>query len=205
MDSETNDNNNSKSQYNIIFIACILILLIVFLILRYFFIKNCSWNIVNQTSLIGTLVSFLGFCFTILQILRLKSISKITQNAVENSLNRFSTFLTIADLSSYIEVIKICQNNINENKIEIAQLRLQSIKRTLIEIKSIHIKFSISEFDIDEIILIVTEDLNSLSQILSNPKKQLNIKHINANLENIITLFSEIVVKIKYNKDGREN
>jgi hypothetical protein len=197
---------NSKLKKSYSGIITISLISILILILSFFILKNQiakfeSWNLINGINLISALISVFGLFFSIYNILKLINLTNETKKEIERSLSRLSKAISTSDLATYIQIIQQCQGYVAKNNYDLALLRLQDIKRTLIKIKNISIVKD-KDDDFESLITIVTEYITLISESKNNDKRTLNSKIVNSNLEKIVTLFSNLEDNIKFDNNG---
>lgn len=195
--------NLQKSNSSIITVSLVsvFILIVCFFILKNQLSKFESWNIINGITLISALISFFGLFFSIYNILKLLKITNETKKEIERSLLKLSNAISTSDLATYIQIIQQCQGYVAKNNYDLALLRLQDIKRTLIKIKNISI-VNDRDSEFESLITIVSDYITSISESKNNEKRTLNSKIVNSNLERIITLFSNLEDIIKFDNHG---
>lgn len=97
------------------------------------------WFTVNWINLIGIGLTLFGVIITIVQIYKLKSLNEATKLAVEETTKKVEKIVSIQNLSICGELIETIQENIRNNKFEVANLRIKDLQDKIIEILEITI------------------------------------------------------------------
>lgn len=107
------------------------------LIIAVLFVKlpDIQRTIANGFTLFGTYFSLYGLLIAYLQIKSIKETSKETQKAVNESTIRINQVLSISELSKSNKIIQEIQTSLQNDKLELALIRMKDLKSILIQIK----------------------------------------------------------------------
>ena len=155
---------------------------------------------VDTCTIASTVVSLFGFGYTLYQIWRLKGITKESQKRVEQEVTsaqkNIKSGLAINNVGSLIKVLGETINHVNQNKYEIASLRMGDIEPSIEEIinddslgltSSSRQKQSLKEY---------REVMTSLITYSNQPGK-INQKHVVSLLTGIRTELVKIHANLK--------
>lgn len=92
----------------------------------------------NYASCLGTLFTILAFGITLHQIIIVKEQNKMirieTEKAARKASEKIKTVLTASEISDTINLLQIIQQNLLENKIDLALYQMKEINKVLLEI-----------------------------------------------------------------------
>lgn len=123
----------------------------------------------------GTILTALGFVITIYQVKNIKTISKETQQEVDKSVllvqKRLRELFSITNCALANEAINEVENYLQQDKFEIAALKLKEVHKILISI-SINDAFAsiVDEKKVTFIIKNIGLDINNLIENISSPE-----------------------------------
>ena len=156
-------------------------------------------TIANAFTLFGTYFSLYGILIAYLQIQSIRETSEKTKEAVEQSSSRINQILSVSDLSKSNKVIQEIQIFLQNDKLELALIRMKDLKSILIQVK---FNDDLSEYTEDHLynqnITDLGADINNLYDQITGIKKGLNFSKINQNLERLSTILMELENKLKY-------
>jgi len=177
---------------------CIIALVIILTIIY----KQNKLDLIIFVGVFGSIASIAGISISYLQILSVKEISESTKRAIDSSLNEMIKSFSISDLSRTIKLIQEIQNFIRTDKIESSLLRMNDLKSVLIQIR--HVSFLDGKYlreDYQKISVDLNIDISNINLQLLNKKTGVNYHTICMNLENVVTFFTDLENKLKYNRD----
>lgn len=184
----------SKSQ-KLWAIGIFLFLLVVILILFFQLVKVEQKTIFNFATIVGTYISAYGLIVALIQINALKSVTESTKAAVTETKTKLQHILSISDLSKATTTLRAIQIYINNDKFELAKLKLCDVKDVLLKIDYIgEVVFDKSHFrNLKETINL---DLYNLDEQINN-KKEIDKSVFCRDMEKITTMFNNIENQLK--------
>lgn len=97
-----------------------------------------EWNFVNICTIVGTMISVLGFGLTLWQLWSLKKTTKESQKRVEaeveSAQQKIKSGLAIYNVANVSKILGEAIEHVNQGKYEIASLRLGDIEPSIEEI-----------------------------------------------------------------------
>lgn len=183
-------------------------------IITIFLLVLIFWLFCNATesnqydryaSLLGTLFTIIAFGFTLYQIVIVKDQNKKikieTENAAKKASEKIRTVLNIADISDTINKLVVIQQNLTNNKIELALYQMQEINKVLLEIQNEGTYCNIIRPNFKSKMSAFSSDISTLQDIVSNQQFNENIclspilKDIHQIEENIILVRNHLKQK----------
>lgn len=159
-----------------------------------------SQTILNYTSVIGTFASVFGLLIAYLQILALKNTSKSIESAVDNSIYRLNTLLSVSELAKSKKLIEEIQIMLQHDSFEAALIRLKDLKELLIQTKyNVDLQKLTNAKEYKYIIINTGIDINTISDFIFKVKDKISKIEIINNLEVTRTKIIEFENELKYN------
>ena len=152
-----------------------------------------DWN--NILSIVGSVISIIGFSITIWQLIQVKSIANKTQKEI----NRVDTFGNIAKCNQIIKEVPSC---LKQNQIDQALTKLRDVKDLFVQIKVFIAEVGFESDKLAEIQNQAEVHLNriqeSINDIENNHKTPhlLNIGQLSKNFDNLSTFIMELQARI---------
>lgn len=120
-------------------------------------------QVFNLVTLIGGYISAYGLFVTILQIFALQNITQSTQTAVKETRERVEQILSVADLAKTVAILRIIEEYVNNDKYELAKLRLCDVKDVMMRIEFIE-KINLDKEEFNKLRNRVEIGLNNLDK-----------------------------------------
>ena len=169
------------------------------IVLIFINLESSQKTVANAFTLFGTYLSLYGILIAYLQIQSIKETSEKTKRAVEESSNRINQILSVSDLSKSNKVIQEIQYFLQNDKVELALLRMKDLKAILIQIKFNEDLIEYTENNLyNQNITDLGADINNLHDQITGAKKGINFSKVNQNLERLSTILAELENKLKY-------
>ncbi len=159
-----------------------------------------SRTILNYISVIGTFASVFGLIIAYLQILSLKNTSESIETAVDSSIYRLNTLLSVSELAKSKKLIEEIQIMLQHDSYEAALIRLKDLKELLIQTKfNIDLQKPTNTREYKNIIVNTGIDINTISDFIFKVKDKISKIDIINNLEVTRTKIIEFENELKYN------
>lgn len=179
----------------VVIISILIAIILTGIILYYYFTYE---NTINNISVFGTILSLVGFTFSILQMYSIKEINKKTQSEVNKSITKINNILSVSELSKAIKIIQEIQQYLHSDKKELSLIRMKDLKQILIQIQS-NEKLKIeNNDDFNQYMTDLSIDINNISDNLLNDKKRVDLSKIISNLEEVSTILSKFENNLKF-------
>ena len=158
----------------------------------------------DKITAIGSICSIVALVYLIYQIVSLKKSSEITQKAINETKDVIIHNISLSEISKTNKTIQEIQNYNRAEKYELSIMRLQEVKKFLINLKSYN---PINPINVDNYKKILQDHIRNISIIYHNLEKELsnasqtsklNIVKINSDLEKLSDYLSAIETSIKY-------
>lgn len=152
--------------------------------------SKADWIIIFW-GVIGSNASVLGIIYTIIQLNKLRDESEIiirTANDTKNKINELNGF---GDIAKAIKLIQEIQGYARSRKHEVGLMRLQELKITITQIKSLNTNAS-SLPDLSQTIISINQLINGMEKEISVKSNTLKSVLVNTVLEKISDLLVEI-------------
>jgi hypothetical protein len=149
-------------------------------------------------TLISSLITAVGFIFTIIQIMKTKQISNAAYTAASEAKTVIKNTIVISDLSQKIKSMQEIQNDIVNEKNDAAFLRTKDLIHALIEIRQLALSM---KYDGSNIITQLIAQLSILRRQLEAAvykKEKLEVLKINQKLSDLEIELSELTTRIKF-------
>ena len=147
-------------------------------------------------TIISFLITVTGLVIAIIQIMKTKKISNNAYLAALEAKSAIKKPIIISELSKIIKSLQEIQNDIRNEKLDVAYLRTKDLIHSLIEIRQILCSMENNEYNI------ITEIISQLGAILRrqlevsiNKKENLDVFQINKKLSEFEVSLSELSVK----------
>lgn len=98
-------------------------------------LKPADRTLVNYVSIIGSIASTAGLFLAYIQILTIKEETQKTRERLDASIHQVQRVLMVADLDRSVKVIQDAQNYLNQEKLEIAYVRMKDLRGLLLNFK----------------------------------------------------------------------
>ena len=147
------------------------------------------------SSLIGTIITILGFWLTVSQLKTVEQIATETQTKVDEAVglvkNRIKEILSVSECVAAQQTVNEIEKYVSANKFELAVLRLKEIQKALIGIFCDEELKSKTSITLDILMKNIGLDITNLSANISTPN-QVNVKDIFPHLRDASVVFIEI-------------
>lgn len=147
------------------------------------------------SSLIGTIITILGFWLTVSQLKTVEQIATETQTKVDEAVglvkNRIKEILSVSECVAAQQTVNEIEKYVSANKFELAVLRLKEIQKALIGIFCDEELKSKTSITLDILMKNIGLDITNLSTNISTPN-QVNVKDIFPHLRDASVVFIEI-------------
>ncbi|WP_133054009.1 hypothetical protein, partial [Niastella yeongjuensis] len=134
----------------------------------------------NGFTIFGTFFSIFGLMIAFIQIKSLRESSEETKIAIDNSITRINQVLSVSDLSKSTKLIHEIQGFLQNNKLEMALIRMKDLKAVLIQVKY---NEDLLEYTHDsrynQNITGLGADISNLHDEISGIKKGINLSMLN--------------------------
>ena len=154
-------------------------------------------SFINYLGIIGFVMSILGLLIAYIQIMSLKEMTKTIQQEVQLNLQRQKSVHLISDISGKVVIIGEIQSFIRQDKMELCILRMNDLKRLLIDLKHNNEFTKVARKDFNEAIENHNIDLTNMNRFLLNNKNKLNREDISKNLEVLSEILIGVETKLK--------
>lgn len=163
-------------------------------------LKPEEQTLINMYSIIGTYASIFGLAITLIQVVAVKEIAKITSQTINETKNRIQIGISIADVSEAAKLIQEVDSYLGTNRFEIARIRITDLRDKLIQFKSNEsFKKIVKLEEIDEIISFLNLHLANLyEQIYSEENITYNSKELSSELQKIGTYLQDFKNNIQF-------
>lgn len=149
----------------------------------------------SYSSLIGTIITILGFALTVSQLKTVEEIATDTQTKVDNAVGlvktRIKEILSISECVAAQQTVNEIEKYISEKKFEIAVLKFRETHKVLISIFSDEELKSKTSVDLDLLVKDVGLDKTNLYANISTPDK-VDVTEIYLHLKDASVVFIEI-------------
>jgi hypothetical protein len=98
-------------------------------------LKPTDRTLVNYVSIIGSIASTAGLFLAYIQILAIKEETQKTRARLDDSIHQVQRVLLSADLDRSVKVIQEAQNYLNQEKLEIAYVRMKDLRSILLNFR----------------------------------------------------------------------
>lgn len=158
-------------------------------------------TVANAFTLFGTYFSLYGLVVAYLQIQSIKGISTETKDAVDASAKKVNQIISVSELSKSNKVVQEIQIYLQDNKFELALVRMKDLKAILIQIQyNEHLADYVNDKLYNVNITDLATDMNNLYDHMTGGKKGINFSKLNQNMENLSTTLSQFENQLKYKK-----
>lgn len=147
------------------------------------------------SSLIGTIITILGFMLTVSQLKTVEEIASSTQIEVNKTISmvraRIKEIFSVSECAAAQQTVNDIEKYISDNKFELAVLKLKEIHKVLIGIYRDDDLKNISSINIDFLVKDIGLDITNLYRNISTPN-QVDINEIFPHLRDASVVFIEI-------------
>lgn len=147
------------------------------------------------SSLIGTIITILGFWLTVSQLKTVEQIATDTQTKVDEAVglvkNRIKEILSVSECVAAQQTVNEIEKYVSDNKFELAVLKLKEIQKALIGIFRDEELKSKTSITLDLLMKNIGLDITNLYTNISTPN-QVNVKDIFLHLRDASVVFIEI-------------
>lgn len=152
-------------------------------------------------SAVGSVASLFGLAIAIIQIDSVKKTTEATKFAVEETRKQLLINISIADVARAIKLIEQIQVQIGGKKYELAHLRMQDLRASLLQFRG-HERFKESTVDADfnAILKNVSIHIINLFNAIYTKEKDINIAVINQTLEDTAKVLVTFEDHLKFNR-----
>ena len=158
-------------------------------------------TVANAFTLFGTYFSLYGLFIAYLQIKNIKETSEETKIAVETSAMRVNQIISVSELSKSNKTIQEIQMFLQNDKHELALIRMKDLKSILIQVKfNDHLQDYTNDHLYNQNITDLGTDISNLYDHITGGKKGVNFSKLNQNLEKLSTILTEFENKLKYKR-----
>lgn len=154
-------------------------------------------------SILGLIISALGFLFTIKQVRDVKKLTKQTQDKVNDEVmkaqSKIRSGLDILEMTKVIKLLDESINYLNENKLDFVDLRMRDIEQTLEEACA----YNGNGVNLSGSLLSDYRDtMSSLSKFANEPDK-INKEHVSDVLASVRTNLIRVDLNLKNSLYGK--
>jgi hypothetical protein len=156
-------------------------------------------TIVNGFTIFGTPLSLYGIAIAYLQIGSVRKINKVIEEEVRASTAKKDMLLSVSDIQKAISIINYINDKINNEKYELAQLKIGDLREIVVSIKC---KKNFNEYvpeNYGSHLSNLTDDIGSINNYIRNNNNMLNLELISRHLTNLSGALIEIENKLKNN------
>lgn len=173
------------------YILCIVLIVGVVYFARFY--DNARQDSIS--SLIGTIITILGFWLTVSQLKTVEQIATETQTKVDDAVgfvkNRIKEILSVSECVAAQQTVNDIEKYVSDNKFELAVLKLKEIHKALIGIFRDEELKSKTSITLDLLVKNIGLDITNLYTNISTPS-QVNVKDIFPHLRDASVVFIEI-------------
>jgi hypothetical protein len=148
-------------------------------------LKTSDRTLVNYVSIIGSIASTAGLFLAYIQILTIKAETRETRARLDVSINQVQRVLLGHHLDHALKVTQEAQNYLNQDKLEIAYVRMKDLRGVLLGIKKnpdLKLFTNRDTFKLGFTDLQI--DLENLQMYLFDHSRKINIPRVLQHLEN---------------------
>lgn len=168
------------------------------IILVIFFFKESDKTLPNYATVIGTIGSLIGLAIAYINIIALKKESVVIATQINLTLQKVNQLNSISEMSKAIKTNQEIQQFIRDGKIELAHLRTLDFKYMLLHFNNDPQLNDLTKSDTYiQLVIDFGIDLNSINDILINPKRKVDYSKIVKNLEELSTYLTQFELKLK--------
>ena len=150
-------------------------------------------------TIISALITIVGFIIMIIQIIKTQKMSSAAYSAASAAKLEIKRPIVISELSSIIKSIQEIQNNILNEKNDVAYLHNKNVVHSLIEIRQIINSMDITEKDVlSEMIMQLGGIIRRQLEVSISKKEKIDILKVNQKLSEFELALSELTAKIKF-------
>ncbi len=148
-------------------------------------------------SIIGCAISLIGFGFTIYQVKQARKVSEASRDAIEDTRRTIEHTLSVLDVTKHIEAIKLAQEALSNNHIDVCLIYLRELRTLLIDLREsplfIDMRQTFGEHQIN-----VGRNIHNLAEYADNPD-MLNKTVLRGDLERLSEELTCVQSKLKHN------
>lgn len=144
---------------------------------------------------LGTFTSIYALIMAFVQMRAVLLKAKETDEIINKTMQSYDQLLSLEDITKYIEIAKYITKDVNSDKYEIAQLRLQDLKEVILKLKKTDIIDEDIKLQYGTALINVSDNLSSLNDYFSK-KGSINKPKFSENSDVIITFLIELKTKI---------
>lgn len=144
---------------------------------------------------IGTFTSIYALVMTFVQMKAVLLKAEETDKIINKTMQRYDQLLSLEDIAKYIEIAKNITKDINSDKYEIAQLKLENLKEVILKLKKTDIIDEKIQSQYNNTLIKASENLSSLNDCFAKNSSINKIK-FSQNSEVIVTFLIELKIKI---------
>jgi len=166
------------------FTYVILFIAITSLVWVLWVLKSADRTLVNYVSVIGSIASTAGLFLAYIQILTIKEETRQTRARLNASINQVQQILLGHHIDRAVKITQEAQNYLNQDKLEIAYVRMKDLRIILIGVKANQTLKSLTERD--EFKLSFTDlqiDLQNLQMYIFDHSRKINVPRVLQHLE----------------------
>ena len=166
----------------------------------------CWWSFAVEKigiilSVFGSVASLVGIWLACEQILKVKDITSETNKAVQSRLEYLNGHLTMADMTRIISSTKEILGYLATSKMDLALLRMRDLKTELVQLRQN--KQVLGSTDVilpmNKCITTLGIDIENINNMIIK-NRPISLEVVTSNMDNLLTVLSEIEGKLKYNE-----
>lgn len=157
-------------------------------------------------SIFGSVASLFGIWLACKQILTIKQITTKTNKAVNSRLKNLNGYLTMADMTRIISSTKEILGYLSSSKMELALLRMRDLRIELVQLRQ-----NTQIFGSADVLLPMNKCITTLGIDIENinntiiKNRSISLETVTSNMDNLLSVLSEIEGKLKFNEYDKSN
>lgn len=173
-----------------------IILVVLCTIVYYIVHEDGRSTTIDYISGFGSIASIYAIIVAIIELKSVKKTTEETKAAVNNRLKEINHFLSYADVERHVEMCASITPYLQGVQYEAAALRLEELKKILLEIKNNKAFTEKSSYDISQMVARIGTDITALRSKWTS-KEDINSATVITHVIEVSTFLQEISSKLK--------
>ncbi len=174
----------------------IIILLIAFALMVSIIRGDANSTPIDYISGLGSVASIYAIIIALVEIRTVKKTTRETKKAVEKKLDEINNFLSYAEVEKHLEKCTSIAPYLQGEQYEAAALRLEELKKILLEIKNNKAFTEKSDYEITQMVMRIGSDVKSMRRKWTE-QEEIDLGTVYDHVNEVSTFLQEISTKLK--------
>ena len=152
---------------------------------------------IDYVSGLGSVASVYAIIVAIFELKSAKKVARETKNAIDSKLTEVNQLLSYADVEKHIQICNSVSLSLQTNQYEAVAMKLDELKKILLEIKNNKSIKEKSEFNIQKMVMKLGTDISAVRGKWAS-LTDLDSSNVLSNVADVSTFLQDISAKLKH-------